>query len=193
MVAKVAILHEGNAKKTSDNLLIKLLIEDLGLDLNKEKVEFFGFSSKTNFFKSEYSKYNYILEQVRDEGISKILFIVDADYVKPTEKYGGYENTFNALTKIIKDLKITDISDIYITCDPHTQSGYLESLILSTIPSQHKKCIDHFLGCSEFKSKQSHKSIVHYIYKMAYPKAPFNFSHSNFDELKGKLQNLLKN
>jgi hypothetical protein len=191
MVAKVAILHEGHAKNTNDNLLIKLLIKNLELDPNEEKVEFFGFGSKTNFFKSG-EKYNLLLQQVKGEQISRILFIVDADYVKPTEKYGGYKKTFNALTEIIKGFKITDISDIYITCDPDKQDGYLESFILTTIPNEHKKCIKHFLNCSEFKSKQNHKSIVHNIYKMAYPKAPFNFSHPNFDELKGKLQNLLK-
>jgi len=29
----VAILHEGNAKKTNDNALLKLLMNELGLDI----------------------------------------------------------------------------------------------------------------------------------------------------------------
>ena len=102
MVAKVAILHEGNAKSTNDNLLIKLLIKNLELDI--QKVEFFGFGSKINFF--ERKKYNSLLLQVNEEEISKILFVVDADYERNDKKYGGYENTSNALTKIIDDLKL---------------------------------------------------------------------------------------
>ena len=35
----IAILHEGNAKKTADNKLIKRLIENL--NLNENKVRFF--------------------------------------------------------------------------------------------------------------------------------------------------------
>ncbi len=31
-MVKVAILHEGNAKKTNDNELLKLLIQELELD-----------------------------------------------------------------------------------------------------------------------------------------------------------------
>ena len=46
---KVAILHEGNSKKTHDNELIKLLIQDLVLD--DSIVEYYGFGSKSNFFK----------------------------------------------------------------------------------------------------------------------------------------------
>ena len=44
----VAILHEGNAKKTADNELLKLLLESLELD--ETQVKFFGMGSKNNFF-----------------------------------------------------------------------------------------------------------------------------------------------
>jgi len=96
----------------------------------------------------------------------------------------------NELQNIINKLKFADYSDIYITCDPKTKDGYLESLILSTIPEEHKKCIKKFLCCSEFKSKDNHKSILNQIYKIAYPQKPYDFSHENFNSLKQKLTNL---
>ena len=40
-MVKVAILHEGNAKQTADNNLLKLLVEDLKLD--NQSIEYFGF------------------------------------------------------------------------------------------------------------------------------------------------------
>ncbi len=87
-------------------------------------------------------------------------------------------------------MSIESISDIYVTCDPNTKEGYLESLILSSIPVEQKDCIEKFLKCNDFKSKENHKAILNQIYNIAYPKAPYDFSHSNFDELKQKLQNL---
>lgn len=185
----VAILHEGTAKKTADNELLKLLLESLELD--ETQVKFFGMGSKNNFFKKEDNeKYEVLLTEVKEENISKILFVVDADNQTNDNVYGGYQNTEQHLKRIINELGLDDIADIYITCDPTTKCGYLESLILSSIPVNQKKCIEDFLNCSEFKSKDNHKKILHQIYKSAYPNAPFDFNHSNFNDLKIKLQEL---
>ncbi|MGE4419403.1 MAG: hypothetical protein AB7D38_06165 [Sulfurimonas sp.] len=189
-MVKIAILHEGNTQKTNDNELLKLLIQDLGLDLNR--VEFFGFGPKSNFFKIDNPKYDRLKLQIEEEAISRVLFVVDADYEITDIKYGGFDNTKNELEKIINSLKISDIADTYITCSPQTKDGYLESLILSSIPQKQKECIESFLDCSEFKSKENHKSILNEIYTKAYPKAPYDFTHTNFNELKEKLQNLFK-
>jgi tRNA nucleotidyltransferase (CCA-adding enzyme) len=189
-MVKVAILHEGNSKKTTDNELLKLLIEELNLDI--EQVEFFGFGTKSNFFKLDNAKYRRLKMQIEENEVSSILFVVDADYEANDIKYGGYQNTKEELEKIIEELDLEVYSDKYITCDPNTQCGYLESLILSTIPKEQKECIETFLECSEFKSKENHKAILNQIYKTAYPNAPFDFSHENFDELKQKLKNLFK-
>jgi hypothetical protein len=187
-MVKVAILHEGNSKKTYDNELLKLLIEDLGLDI--DRVEFFGFGTKSNFFKSENEKYKRLKLQIEEEAIGQILFVVDADYESNDKVYGGFENTEAELKKIIDTFGISSMSDIYITCDPNTKDGYLESLILSSISEKQKECIETFLDCSEFKSKENHKSILNEIYKKAYPSSPYDFSHKNFDELKQKLKSL---
>jgi len=83
---------------------------------------------------------------------------------------------------------------IYHVCCVDIFTGYFNSngLILSTIPLKQKECIETFLECSDFKSKENHKAILNQIYKIAYPKSPFDFSHKNFNELKQKLKNLFK-
>ena len=189
-MVKVAILHEGNAKKTHDNELIKLLIEELKFSL--DKVKFVGIGTKSNFFKEDNDNYKELLLDIKRKAIKKVLFVVDVDYKQNDTIYGGYTNTKIELEKTINQLGLDGISDIYITCDPNDKCGYLESLILSSIPKEQKECIETFLECSEFKSKENHKSILNQIYKTAYPNAPFDFSHKNFDELKTKLKNLFE-
>lgn len=187
---KKAILHEGNAKKTNDNELLRLLIKDMGLNI--DQVEFFGFGAKSNFFKAEFNRYKVLKQRIQEEEIDKILFVVDADYKQNDKKYGGYKNTEIALKQVIDDLKLTDCTDFYITCDPKTKDGYLESFILSTIPDTRRACIEQFLQCSNFKSKKNHKSILNQVYKMAYPEPPFYFSHKNFIPLKQKIKDLIE-
>ena len=189
-MVKVAILHEGNSKKTNDNQLLKLLIESLNLEM--KKVKFIGMGTKSNFFKRDNLDYKEIVKDIQREGIERTLFVVDADYEVNDSTYGGYQNTKIELEKVISELGLENYSDIYITCDPNEKCGYLESLILSTIPQKEKECIETFLECSDFKSKENHKAILNQIYKIAYPNAPFDFSHKNFDELKTKLKNLFE-
>ncbi|MFA5215864.1 hypothetical protein [Sulfuricurvum sp.] len=188
-MVKVAILHEGNAKKTNDNELLKLLIEKLGF--SADKVEFFGMGTKSNFFKSDHVNYRQLQSNIDAEMTKRVLFVVDADYKENDATYGGYENTTKELKSIIDNLGLTKQSDIYVTCD-EKQCGYLESLILSTIPDEHRGCIETFLECSEFTSKENHKAILNQIYKTAYPKAPFDLEHPNFTPLKTKLINLFQ-
>jgi tRNA nucleotidyltransferase (CCA-adding enzyme) len=182
----IFILHEGNERKTADNEMIRLLMEDLGLNL--DLVDFRGMGAKSNFFKDD--KYGLLIQAVRTNQVDKILFVIDADDAQNDAKYGGFENTQSELQKMIALLGFEDISEIFVACDPSSQTGYLESLILSTIPETEKNCIEQFLQCSNFKSKENHKAILNQIYKMAYPKAPYNFSHANFDPLKAALQQL---
>lgn len=189
-MVKVAIFHEGNSKNTNDNKLLQLLLESLGLDITQ--VEFFGMGPKSNFFKLDDKNYKELELSIRNESIEKVLFVIDADDVENDAKYGGFKNTKQELEKTVKALGVDTCSDIYVTCDPDTQCGYLESLILSTISDEQKKCIEDFLDCSDFKSKENHKAILNQIYNIGYPNAPYDFSHKNFDVLKSKLQNLFE-
>jgi len=182
----IVILHEGNEKNTHDNKLIRLLMEDLQLEINA--VSFFGMGAKSNFFKA--ASYPEFLTEGVNKTIEKVLLIVDADDIKNDALYGGYENTQHALNEIIAQLNFQEVSSTYIMCDPMTKTGYLESFILSTIPEQQKTCIERFLDCSQFKSKENHKAILNQIYKMAYPNAPYDFKHPHFNDLKTQLTQL---
>lgn len=187
----IAILHEGNTKQTNDNSLITLLINHLELDIRK--VDFYGMSRKSNFFNPDYIAYTILKQRVKKGEIKKILFILDTDYEKNDRTYGGFENTEKELNKIISEMVgFQEISRVFITCDPNTEEGYLESFILSTIPEKQRNCIERFLDCSQFKSKENHKAILNQIYNMAYPNAPYNFEHSHFKPLKTALINLFE-
>jgi hypothetical protein len=179
----VAILCEGK----TDKEFLKLFLKDLGADTTK--IVFFVLGNKSNFFKQDNKNYKELLIKINTETVDKILFVLDADSIENDSLYGGYSNTENKLNKIISSLKLLNY-DTYIVCDPTTKTGYLESLILSTLNIKQKQCINDFLKCSEFKNKKNHKAIINQIYKQAYPNAPYDFSHQNFKELKAKLKDL---
>ncbi len=189
-MVKVAILHEGKSNKSHDNELLKLLIQELALPL--DEVKFIGLGTKSNFFKKGNDNYKELLLDIKRKSINKILFVVDADYKKNDSTYGGFDNTLKEIIKTRKELNIYENSDLYISCNFETKDGYLESLILSSIPKEQKECIEDFLGCSDFKSKENHKAILNQIYKSAYPKAPYNFTSKKFDILKLKLKTLFE-
>jgi hypothetical protein len=46
---------------------------------------------------------------------------------------------------------------ILSSCDPSSTDGYLESLLLSTVDENLKKCYGEFLDCIEFQEKNHHK------------------------------------
>jgi hypothetical protein len=188
-MVKVAILHEGHAKKSEDNWLIKSLMSELGL--SEYHFQFYGVGSKSNFYKPEMWFYAELQELVKDGQISKLFFVIDADYAKSDKQYGGYDNTLQSWQQLTATLGFEQISRLYITCDPRTRDGYLESLLFSTLDDEKVACIQTFLDCSDFKSKENHKAILNQIYRIAYPNAPFDLKHPYFDELKTKLRELM--
>ena len=176
---KVAIICEGVGDKT--------FLEDFIKHLEIEtKPNFYVCGGKSNLLDPTYRKYTELKNVVAAEA-HKLLFVVDADDMKNDVRYGGFAKTEQALKQVIAALEFETASSSYIMCDPTTQIGYLESLILSTISETQKQCIQSFLDCSEFKSKENHKAILNSIYNTAYPDAPYDFSHSNFDELKNAI------
>lgn len=186
----IAIFCEGK----NDKAFFESLIQHFDLNKNNEKqINFYIMGKKSEFFKLDNLKYKNARLEINSRQLKKLLFVIDADYVENDVKYGGYENTKNELNQIIMELGFEQISDVFIMCDPITKIGYLESFILSTIPTEQRKCIEDFLDCSEFKSKENHKAILNQIYKIAYPESPYDFKHSHFDELKEKLRLLFEN
>lgn len=186
---RVAILHEGHAGKSEDNWLLKKLLELQGLD--EGRVSFYGMGSKSNFFKPDYKDYRELLPMIEADQISKVLFIMDADFQSDDGVHGGYDNCLAALKAMSASLGIDGVCEFYICYDPATKEGNLESLLLSTLDDKKKTCINDFLTCSNFKAKGSSKAILNQVYKTAYPEAPYDFEHENFNELKGKLAVLL--
>jgi hypothetical protein len=183
----LAILHEGNAK-SADRRFIESMIAHLGMDLNQ--VEFYGMGVKSNFFKLECTQYARLQQLFAAGVLEKLLFIADADDIKNDAVYGGLQSTGNGLNEIIGQLGFDGIASFFVMCDPVLQIGYLESFILSTIPDEQKSCIQAFLSCSNFSSKDNHKAILNQIYNLAYPHAPYDFTHAHFDKLKQQLRNL---
>jgi len=190
---KVSILHEG---KSIDKSFFKLLYAHLEVNEVelKQRVNFVGMGSKSNFFKLDNQTYKLLKSEIEREVVEKVLFIVDSDY-EGNKKYDGYEDTLKEIETIQKQLNIKVISDTFVAYDMNSEKkeGYLESLILSTLSEEQDNCINSFLEkCPEFRGKDSHKSIFNVIYKNAYPQAPYNFEHPHFEELKNKLKKLFK-
>ncbi len=188
MIAKVAILHEG----TLDKKIIGKLIEHL--KLNEKLVAFYPMGVKSNFFKKDSLAYIALSQSIENDEISKVFFILDADNCNKNQ--GGLTKTQEKLQAMIKSLGWEEISSFYITHDPTTEykEGFIESLLLSTIPEDKMKCIYQFLKCSGFKAKDGDKSTYERIYKsLAHPLSPHEYcKHPHFDELKTKLEALFK-
>ena len=183
-MVNVAIVCEGK----NDRGFFETLIPHLQFDIGQ--ASFYMLGGKSNLFDEHNKRYEDLKYEFNNDQIQKVLFVVDADDVKNDVVYGGYENTQASLTAVIDKLGFNQVAETYIMCDPVTQVGYLESLLLSTISSSEKQCIESFLQCSQFKAKDHHKAILNDIYKLAYPNAPYDFSHSHFDELKTVLTRL---
>lgn len=185
-MVNVAILCEGK----SDKNFFASLINHLGLD--KNLVSFYIFGGKSKFFELANTNYQDLKLEIDSGQIEKVLFVVDADNATTDSVYGGFENTQKQLDVVIKQLKIENISHTYVMCDPTTKIGYLESFILTTIPEAQRSCINNFLACSQFQSKENHKAILNQIYNLAYPEAPYNFEHQYFESLKMRITDLFK-
>lgn len=177
----VIILHEGNTDKN----FIKKLLDYLEIPYNNDN--FSSMNNKSNFFKQDYIAYKVLKTKIQTNEIEKVLFIIDADNEKDNNIYGGYNNTLEQLEKTIKNLSFIKNYEIFISCDKTTKEGYLESLILSTVPENLKNCYESFMHCSNYNSKDNHKTIMTKLHELTQPNKPYDFSHDNFDELKSKL------
>jgi len=185
-MVKVAIVCEGkNDKEFFETLIIHL-------ELDVTQASFYILGGKSNVFDEQNKRYKDLRLRISTDQIQKVLFVIDADDVQTDATHGGFKNTEENLTSAINKLGFGEVAETYIMCDPISKIGYLESLILSTISSPQRNCIESFLKCSQFESKENHKAILNKIYKLAYPNAPYDFSHSHFTELKAILTNLFR-
>ena len=188
MVGKSLILCEGG----DDIGFLKKLCKYLKLDMKGIIIRKISQDSDSNgksaFFKED--SYKTIKQYIDTGYYSKVLFVVDADYIENDSLYGGFENTKRELNKIISTLQFEQKAKYFIMCDPTNKTGNLEHLILSTIKDEKKECIDEFLKCILEMDVHSNKKIILSSYEAIFRESPYNFTHSNFRELKTLLQNL---
>ena len=177
----VKIICEGKSDKNK----IKEMLDFL--EIHSSDDTFIIMGNKSTIFKENDARYKTLLMLIKAGKVDKILFIVDADYKKDNSIYGGYNNTKDALEILIKKLKIQDMSDFYISCNPSSKDGYLESLLLSTVEENLKECYSEFLDCIEFKEKNQHKYIMEQLHKITSPKKPYDLMHNNFKKFRKKL------
>ena len=190
----IAILHEDTGHKNLITAFIEYLNDKEKSDLDINLIDFFDMENKSNFFKPDFKAYKALKQRVDANEVTKILFIIDADYVKNNTKYNGVINTKKELDNIISQFNFQNISkEVFILHDPEKEEGYLESLLLATLPEAKRGCITGFINCSEINSKNFYKTIIYGLHKIAYPiDSYYTFTDSHFDDLKLKLTNLFK-
>jgi len=114
------------------------------------------------------------------------------DNVENDASLCGLENTITKIKLLQKDLNIEKISDYFLACDPISKKGYFESLLLSTVEKEVKKCYEDFRTCSALNSKAVDKNILTELHNLTKPEKPYDFNHPNFKDIKDKLIDLFK-
>jgi len=180
----VRIICEGKG----DVKNIKKLLVFLEIDFKEHN--FIYTNGKSFLLDSSISKYKTLLQHIENGFIEKILFIVDVDNVENDQALCGMENTIIKIELLQKDLKVENMSNYFLACDPKTEKGYFESLLLSTVDDEVKKCYEDFRNCSALNSKAVDKNILTELHNLTKPEKPYDFNHPNFEPLKQKLKNL---
>jgi len=182
----VRVICEGK----SDVKQIKSILKFL--DINFQEQNFMFTNGKSFLLDYSIPKYKTLLEHIENGFVKKVLFIVDVDNVENDASLCGLENTTTKIEALQKDLKIKEISDYFLACDPITKKGYFESLLLSTVDKEVKKCYEDFRDCSALNSKSVDKNILTELHNLTKPEKPYDFNHPNFKEIKDKLIDLFK-
>ncbi len=171
----VAILHEGKTDKAFfDNLLTSY-----DLPRSEETIKYYDFQGVDNIFSLSHSHYDILEEEIGVGKISKVLIVVDAD--------NHYDERETNLKILIDDLGFSVPVDYFIMSgENHT--GNLESFLLSSLDDEQKECLKTFLNCYKYDFTDKH------IYNIFYKdkRHPFDFNTPVFDELKLKLEKLLR-
>jgi len=181
----VKVICEGRTDKKKISEILEFL------KINYSDDNFIIAGNKPNLLNKDLVEYRTLKQQINNDIVSKVLFLVDVDFERNDVTY-GYENTKQRVNQLRQDLLLESISDYYLLCDPKTKEGFLESLLLSTISKEVKNCFEELIKCKELDNKYNHKNILEEFYRISKPDKPYDFSHKNFNELKQKLINLFK-
>ncbi|CAB5495234.1 DUF3226 domain-containing protein [Bathymodiolus thermophilus thioautotrophic gill symbiont] len=170
-----------------EKFIISLLqhLEDTG-QLNS-KPEYSKYIYKKNG-KSELLKANNYKAENKLIGkkIQKVLFVFDADFKEDDASQNGLEKSKVRIKQLIKGLDWGIKTDYYIF------DKNLDDFIIQTLNKDHQECFKAFDKCLNIQDKNKNKKISTCLYKKLYPQAPYDFSHQNFDILKGKLIQLFQ-
>ncbi|MCB4745938.1 MAG: hypothetical protein LGB68_02105 [Sulfurovum sp.] len=182
----VRVVCEG----VSDVKQIKSILRFLEIEFQEHN--FIFTNGKSFLVDNSIPKYKTLLEHIENGFVQKVLFIVDVDNMENDQSLCGIENTTSKIETLQRDLKIENISDYFLACDPKTKKGYFESLLLSTVDDNVKKCYEDFRKCSELNSKSVDKNILTELHNLTKPEKPYDFNHPNFKDIKDKLTDLFK-
>lgn len=171
----VALIHEGK----TDKEFFTDLLRAYNLPYTEDRIKYINFESINNIFQVGYSYYDDLENEIKIGKISKLLIVIDADF--------KYDKHLSRLEDTIKNLDFDIPIDFYIMCNENNE-GNLESFLLSILDEEQKECFKKFIKCYQYDL--SDKKIYNIFYKDM--KHPFDYNHSNFDELKQKLKNLFK-
>ncbi len=160
------------------------------LKIEKDRYSITKTNGKSRLLDRTCKKYIGLRDDLRENRIKKVLFIVDADNAIDNPDIGGYSRSCNAMDRLLSDLDIVSYADYFIACDPETQEGNIEDLVVSTLTTDQVACIKSFLSCSKLENDDGKRLLG--IYNYGYPETPYDFSHENFTELKTKLQTLFE-
>ena len=180
----VKIICEG----VGDVKNIKKLLNFLEISFHNE--DFLSTNGKSFLLDKDLHEYTILTTKVKEGFVQKILFIIDVDHVENDQTLCGIENTVSKIKTLQSDLGVKEISDYYLACDPITQTGYFESLLLSTVDKDVIKCYEEFRNCSALNSKAVDKNILTELHNLTKPEKPYAFEHPNFKNLKEKLEKL---
>jgi len=149
-------------------------------------------NNKSNFYKSDFVNYKILKQKIKNDEITKLLFILDADNPRENKVFGGKSNTLTKLEELIQNLDFKFEYEIYIVCDKNSNEGYFETLFLSSVNDDLKNCYQKFMECSGFNGKEQTKTIMMKLHELASPQSPYSFEHENFNEIKEFLTNNFK-
>ena len=171
----VAILHEGK----TDRAFFDTILKTYNLPNDEENVKYYDFGGVDNIFKLNHRHYDILEEEISVGKISKALIVVDAD--------NHYDEREANLKTFIDDLDFNVDVDYFIMCSEN-HTGNLESFLLSSLDDDQKECLKTFLDCYEHEFTDKH--IYNIFYKNK--KHPFDFNTPVFNDLKLKLEKLLR-
>ncbi|SFV88643.1 hypothetical protein MNB_SUP05-SYMBIONT-5-311 [hydrothermal vent metagenome] len=169
----IQIICEGRDDKNFINQFIR------HLKLNACSVEQVGGKGSLLAVKT----YSGITKEVQAGRTKKVLFVFDADFIEDDRQCGGLKNSQQCIQDLIQNLGWNNIAVDYYIFDKN-----LDDFIIKTLDN--KTDFEACEQCFKLKKLNKNRKILTCIYQKLYPVKPYDFSHTNFNQLQQKLINL---